>query len=98
MTDMHVIYVGDSGNVTKRIRPDHCRGGDVEGSALRERIAERKRYPIKKTKRLSGSEQKRLDLPDPRVGEREITLYVKSGKWRYVVCAPNEEARDFQWR
>lgn len=93
---MLIVYVGDSGNVSKRIRRNHC-GGNVEASALRRHVAERKGFPIKKTRRPSGSRRVRLDLPDPKAGEEEISAYLRSGMWKLVICDSPEEARDFQW-
>ena len=91
-----IIYVGDSRDVVKRIRYNHCRG-NVEASALRRYIAEAKGYKIKSTKRSSGSTRIRIDLPDPKFGEREITDYIRGGTWRYVICDSYFEASDFQW-
>jgi hypothetical protein len=95
---MIVIYVGDSKDVIKRIQDNHCGNGtNVEASALRERVAERKGYQISKTKRASGSIKKRLDLPTPQIGEQEISTYLKSGSWRLVICNSAAEAKNFQW-
>lgn len=91
-----VIYVGDSSDVVNRIRTQHC-SGNVEGSALRRHVAKAKEYCITLTKRASGSTRQRLDMPDPREGEKEITQYLRSGRWKYIICPSQEEARDFQW-
>jgi len=32
-----------------------------------------------------------------RAGELRITAYIKSGHWKYVLCASYHEAADFQW-
>ena len=93
---MIVIYAGDAGDVVKRIRSNHC-GGNVEASALRRHIAENKRYPIKNTRRSSGSYRVRLDLPDPKAGEQEISDYLRTGLWKFVICNSHVEAQDFQW-
>jgi len=93
---MIVIYAGDAEDVVKRIRSNHC-GGNVEASALRRHIAENKRYPIKNTRRSSGSYRVRLDLPDPKAGEQEISDYLRTGLWKFVICDSNVEAQDFQW-
>jgi len=45
-----IIYVGDSKDVIKRIRTNHCKG-NVEASALRKYVAEALGYRIKITKR-----------------------------------------------
>jgi len=91
-----IIYVGDSRDVVKRILTNHC-NGNVEASALRRHIAEAMGFQIKKTKRPSGSIRVRIDLPDPRVGEKEISSYIHSGEWKYVICSSYKEANDFQW-
>lgn len=93
---MFPIYVGDARDVIKRILANHC-AGNVEGSALRLHIAKRKGFPIKRTKRSSGSVRVRLDIPKPRLGEDEITAYIKAGNWKYTICSSYEEAHDFQW-
>ena len=93
---MQVIYVGDSSNLRKRIRTNHG-GGNVEGSAFRKHLATAFGYGIARTKRESGTFRVRLDLPDPRVGERQITDYVRGGHWKVVACDTDEEANAFQW-
>jgi len=93
---MIVIYAGDAGDVVKRIRSNHC-GGNIEASALRKHIAENKGYPIKKTRRSSGSYRVRLDLPDPKAGEQDISAYLRTGLWKFVICDSHGEAQDFQW-
>jgi hypothetical protein len=90
------IYIGDSSDVTARILTCHC-SGNVEGSALRKHIADSMGFRLSKTRRSSGTKKVRLDMPDPRVGEARITAYVRSGSWKYVVCASYEEANAFQW-
>lgn len=90
------IYVGDAGNLIGRVRSQHC-SGNVEGSALRRHVALRKGYRLIATKRMSGSTRVRLDLPNPRDGERDISSYIRSGKWRYCLCDSPTEASDFQW-
>lgn len=91
-----IIYVGDSRDVIKRIRTNHC-GGNVEASAFRRHVAEAKGYEIKSTKRSSGSTRVRIALPDPKVGEENVSDYIHSGKWRYVICNSYVEANNFQW-
>lgn len=93
---MRVIYVGDAGDVVRRILTNHC-GGNVEGSALRKAVAEAMGYRLKRTRRPSGSIRVRIDLPNPREGERRVSEYLRSGKWRYVACCSYGEAHDFQW-
>jgi len=93
---MLLIYVGDSGDVVKRIRTNHC-SGNVEGSALRKRVAEHMGYTLNVTKRPRGSSRIRLNLPDPRVGEQTISKYIRSGLWKFAICMSPEEAKDFQW-
>lgn len=91
-----VIYVGDARDVVRRICSDHS-SNNVEGSSLRRHIAEYRRWQLKKTKRPSGSTRVRIDLPDPLSAEREISYYIQSGQWRYVICVTYGEANDFQW-
>jgi len=91
-----VIYAGHSSNVVKRIRTNHC-SGNVEASVLRLRIAQEKGYNIVSTRRPSDSVRKRIDLPDPSEGEAEVSRYIRSGRWKYVLCDSDEEARDFEW-
>ena len=91
-----VVYVGDAGDVINRVRSQHC-SGNVEGSALRRHVAQKKGYRLVSTKRLSGSTRLRVDLPSPREGEKQISAYIRSGRWRYCLCASAAEASDFQW-
>jgi ADP-ribosylglycohydrolase len=72
---MLVIYVGDSRDVIKRIRKDHCGNGtNVEASALRERVAENKGFQIKKTNRgYAGGAMRLLNQVANRVDWREIS-------------------------
>jgi len=91
-----IIYVGDAHNVIKRIRTNHC-SGNVEASALRKHVAEAKGYRIRSTRRSSGSTRVRIDLPNPRMGGKDVSDYIRSGKWRYVICNSYTEANDFQW-
>ena len=93
---MIVIYAGDAGDIVKRIRSNHC-GGNVEASALRKHIAENMGYPMKIIRRSSGSYRVRLDLPDPKAGEQDISAYLRSGMWKFVICDSHREAQDFQW-
>lgn len=91
-----IIYVGDSKNLIPRIRTNHC-SGNVEGSALRRHVAKEKGYRIKSTKRASGKKRVRIDLPNPLEGEKDVSNYIRSGKWKYVICNSDAEAKDFQW-
>ena len=99
----HVIFVGDSRNVVRRMKKNHSSKSNVEASALRRFIAEDRGLKLKITKRLtSNSKRIRIDLPDPSSAEGEITSYVRSGKWKYVLCDTYDEANtfqahDFQW-
>lgn len=91
-----IIYIGDSKNVIKRIRNNHC-SGNVEGSALRRHIAKLKKYKLKSTKRISGSIKVRIDSPNPRNEETDITNYIRFGKWKFILCDSYNESHDFQW-
>jgi len=93
---MIYMYVGDSRNVVKRIIMCHC-NGNVEASALRKAIAEAMGYRLRKSRRKSGSVRVRIDLSNPNEGEAKISSYIRSGKWKYVVCHSYAEAHDFQW-
>ena len=93
---MIAIYAGDAMDVVKRIRSNHC-SGNVEGSALRRHIAENIGYQIMSTRRSSGSYRVRLDLPNPKTGEHIITVYLRTGLWKFILCDSYEEAHDFQW-
>lgn len=93
-----IIYIGDAGDVIKRILTNHCsKGSNVEASALRRHVAEEKGYRIKSTRRTSGSMRVRIDLPNPRTGEMDVSDYIRSGEWGYAICNSYAEANDFQW-
>ena len=92
---MHVIYVGDSRNIRKRLKQHQ--GGNIEASALRKHIAISKGFNIKTTRRKSGSYRRRLDSPDPKQGERELSHYIGSGTWSLALCETYDEAHDLQW-
>ena len=96
MEEKMIIYVGDARNVIKRIKTNHC-SGNVEASTLRRSVAEAKGYRIKSTRRTSGSTRVRIDLPNPHEGEMDVSDYIRSGRWRYVICNSYAEANDFQW-
>jgi len=87
-----IIYVGDSSNVINRIIYNHC-NGNVEASAFRKTIAELKGFKIVQEKRQSGSIRKRVSSEE----EKQISDYIHSGKWRYIICSSYNEAHDFQW-
>ncbi|HEY3079939.1 MAG TPA: hypothetical protein VGM69_08535 [Chloroflexota bacterium] len=90
------IYVGDSGDVLRRLTTDHG-AGNVEASALRRHIAEEMGYELTRTKRASGNTRIRIAAPNERSGELRVTEYIRSGRWKYVLCASYDEASDFQW-
>jgi len=91
-----IIYVGDARDVIRRILSNHYTG-NVEASALRRAIAEEMGYPLRRTKRKSGSIRVRIDLPFPREQEKMISEYILNGEWKYVICESYSEAHDFQW-
>jgi len=93
---MNCMYVGDSSNVINYIRYTHC-SGDVEGSSIRFHIAECMGYSFIRIKRPSGSYRLQIDSPSRKAEEAKITNYIRSGKWRYVLCQSYQEAHDFQW-
>lgn len=92
---MKVIYVGDASNLHRRIR-QHGRG-NVEGSALRKHVAEALGYGLARTRRPSGSTRTRIDVPDPREAEQEVSDSIAGGAWRWVVCDSKAEAQALQW-
>ncbi|MDH5703703.1 MAG: hypothetical protein OEY99_05770 [Aigarchaeota archaeon] len=49
---MYVIYIGDSKDVLKQIKTNHCTG-NIEASALRRHIAEALGYGLRHQKRSS---------------------------------------------
>ncbi|GAG41101.1 unnamed protein product, partial [marine sediment metagenome] len=89
-----IIYVGDTGSLLRRIKTNHC-GGNVEGSALRQHVAEALGYNIKCEKRLSGNERKRIDLPNSQQGEKRVSDYIRSGEWRVIILDNYKIANDF---
>lgn len=94
---MFFIYVGDSKkNVINRILTNHC-SGNVEGSGLREAVAQKMGIVIARIKRPSGNYKIRINLPIPKEGEDKISEYIRSGTWRYIICRSYDEAHDFQW-
>jgi len=94
---MLCLYIGDaSKDVISRILTNHC-SGNVEGSSLRESIAQKMGYSIVRTRRPSGTTKVRIDLVNPKEGESKVSDYIRSGKWKYMVCQSFIEAHDFQW-
>jgi len=89
-----IIYVGDSKDVMGRIR-GHC-SGNVEGSALRKAVARSRGYALSVTRRQSG-QKIRIDSAKSSEGEDDISSYLASGTWAWVVCDSPEESQDFQW-
>lgn len=72
------IYIGDASDVISRILTCHC-SGNVEGSALRKHVASSMGFAFSRTFRPSGTQKLRLDVPNPRAGEAQITAYIRSG-------------------
>jgi hypothetical protein len=92
---MKVIYVGDASNLRRRIH-QHGRG-NVEGSALRKHLAKTLGYELARTRRPSGSTRVRIDAPDPRAAEQQVSDYIAGGAWRWAACTSKEEAQALQW-
>lgn len=90
-----IIYVGDANDVVRRIR-EHC-SGNVEGSALRKAVARSRGYPLSVTRRQSGTKRIRIDSAKSSKGEDDISSYLASGTWAWVVCDSPMESRGFQW-
>lgn len=93
---MFCVYIGDAGNVISRILTNHCRG-NVEGSKLRQAVALKMGFTITRTKRASGIYKIRIDLPNPKKGEVQVSEYIRSGGWKYMIVSSSDEAEDFQW-
>ncbi len=92
---MH-IYIGDSSKIRTRIRNQHC-GGNIEGSSMRKLVARNMGYTFTQERRINGSLKVRLNMPNPSSGEKLITNYIRFGVWKYVVCPPTIDAKDFQF-
>ena len=90
------IYVGDASRVSRRVLQSHS-SGNVEGSALRQHVAASLGYRLQRSSRVKGSTKIRLDMPIPKEGENAVTVYIRSGRWRFVTCNSASEAEDFQW-
>lgn len=93
---MHVIYVGDSKSIYRRLKTNHC-SGNVEASALRRHVAEAIGFRIRRERRPSGSTRVRIDLPEPDQGEKAVSDYIRRGKWRILLLDDYDVAHDFQW-
>jgi hypothetical protein len=93
--NMH-IYVGDGSKIGTRIKNQHC-GGNVEGSSIRKLVARAMRYTFTQQRRIKGSLKVRLNLQNPSTGEKQITNYIRNGVWKYIVCPPTIDAKDFQF-
>jgi hypothetical protein len=93
---MKTLYVGDARDIVARICTNHG-AGNVEGSALRRYVAHAMGLGLTRTRRPSGSTRVRIRLPDPRVGERAVSAYIRSGWWRLALCESYEEAKALQW-
>ena len=90
------IYIGDGSKIMNRIRNQHC-SGNVEGSSLRKHIANALGFQFMRVQRANGSWRVRLNLPNPIIGEQQITNYLRSGHWKYIICPTGIEAKDFQF-
>lgn len=93
---MYVIYVGDSTNIYRRLKTNHC-SGNVKASALRRHVAEAMGFTIRRERRSSGSTRVRIDLPTPNQGEKAVSDYIRRGKWRILLLDDYNVAHDFQW-
>jgi len=91
-----IIYAGDGSNIRTRIKTNHC-NPNVEGSALRQHVATELGYELSRQKRPSGSTRIRINSINPDIDEQNVSTYVRTGSWRYVVCDSAKEALDFQW-
>ena len=93
---MKTLYVGDARDIVARICTNHG-AGNVEASALRCYVAQAMGLGFTRTRRPSGSTRLRIKLADPRMGERAISAFIRSGWWRLALCESYEEARALQW-
>jgi hypothetical protein len=91
-----VIYAGDASRISRRVVQSHS-SGNVEGSALRQHVAAKLGYRLRKSRRAKGSTQIRIDRPNPKDAENAISAYIRSGLWRFIACESSSEAKDFQW-
>jgi len=90
------IYIGDGSKIKNRIRNQHC-SGNVEGSSLRKHIAQAMDFTLTNQRRVNGSWRVRINLPNTIAGEQQITNYLRTGVWKFVVCPPEIDAKDFQF-
>jgi hypothetical protein len=90
------IYIGDGSKIRNRIRNQHC-NGNVESSSLRKHIAQTMGFHLQREQRLNGSTRVRLAMENASVGEQIISNYLKSGSWKFVICPPSINAKDFQF-
>lgn len=93
---MQVLYVGDARNVKKRILNNHGKG-NVESSILRKHIASILGLKIKTELRTHGSYRIRIDEPVKGRGEKDISEFIKRGRWRVIILEDYEEAHKLQW-
>src|SRR5262245_3162494 len=93
---MKTLYVGDARDIVARICTNHG-AGNVEASAPRCYVAQAMGLGFTRTRRPSGSMRLRIKLADPRIGERAISAFIRSGWWRLALCESYEEARALQW-
>jgi len=54
-------------------------------------------YGFNRTRRPNGNTRIRIDLPNPRDGEKRVSEYIRSGKWKYILFRSYDEAHDFKW-
>ena len=90
------IYIGDGSKIKNRIRNQHC-AGNVEGSSLRKHIALSMGFQLVKEQRENGTWRTRIGVPNPNVGEQQITNYMQTGKWKFIICPSGISAKDFQF-
>jgi hypothetical protein len=93
---MNTLYAGDARDIVARICANHG-AGNVEASALRRYVARVMGLEFTRTRRPSGSTRLRINLADPRVGEKAISAFIRSGWWRLALCESYEEATALQW-
>lgn len=94
---MKILYIGDSGDIWKRVRKNHC-SGNLRNSALRRHVAvDVLRLPVVQRKDLGGKSRMHFDHSSPETLEEKVSLWLQSRSWKHVTCFDKSEAVDFQY-
>jgi hypothetical protein len=54
-------------------------------------------FQLVKEQRENGTWRTRIGFPNPNDGEDRITNYVRTGKWKFIICPRGISAKDFQF-